>query len=1650
MWTVTVDSNVPIQATSSPEGAEVTNYTRDEGVEDLLGSQSPSRARSPILRARPPPSSKGSVLSSSRSPSPASRRSASATSLSGRAQHYWDNEWTKALENAVGSHDESKARTLNNSLDGVMHHSGLYEGPTPRISSRGPVKALHDRSLPLLDSDSGFGSLKARNGFLTSEDIRSSITPRLSRSRSMSRLNSSFNGDTMSLPGTTSLRSTDAIDRSVRELQHALEDSESRRNVLVHKLKEAQSTLELQTERVTKIENSAKENNTLVEDLKFKERDYRKKICQLETAEEEKQRLQMENLRLREEMQDRISALDYQLKTLKTQHRSTECENDKRVSMLDHTTAALSLLEEENTKLQQEKEKLQAEIHLMKDAFGLTKTRFGALDEDNRNLKADSLRMKEDNQALTRKVQEMAGQMIELRSLLQAVKDENERLSSSYKVSSEDKSRTARQVESYQDTITDLKARLSATSADRDRLFSEKLEMSSKIQQMVLDKEKMMRATLNLEDQLNEQTSHRSQGRASDSKTEQGMKELTRELASVKKVSEQLSSELSSVKGFYENALEQVSVLENSKSIWQSQQDLAEQERRRLQGEVDRLNQTLNSRTYDEKREHEHQDEMIHKLRNELKQAKFERMESENKVEELEAKLNKANEGLREGTALQHSEIDTWKNTCERLTASVSRKESELQNFTDRCHELEDTISGLRQEMRVLKDKSELFSDRDEEAGRLREENRRLLQEKAENEQMMKLLETQKHVLTKNSEDSLEKLGELEQLSVKMDQLRNENESLRKRALELEKSRDMLMDQKEEALADKEYKNPSLEVLEKKMEEIRDANRQLREVNEAMSLKLDMVNQENSKMKHAMGKTPSKTESGKLQEENIRLQSENNNLKHEYGLLDAKHQRFVINYGHDGEVAAKEKQELIKLRKERDAMQKQVTLLQGQMSLMEGSKKRADEQISKLTSELGEARAQLKQSSSMKNRISRLKDSRIKHYIIHKVYSALQLFFEKYVFNFRSSEEDSHKREIETLKQQLEKAKENQKIQEKMMKNLREDLHEERAKKPRQIQESLEDVGAELQQMRSKLQQLMAEIQGKEQTIDNLEAELRDFRQAGQSRDKDVEEMQSLVRRLEEENKDLRENLEDIRNTLASELAQENGEQEQSLRRTKSAKSLQEELAEAVKAKQDGSYGRSRTPNPFLSKSLSQLEKRPASAPPLPAEPGKTQQRGKYGGWFFNLPDKAATEGSDRLQSLISKYRSHSEKTEQQQQQQQPGMMNVNPQMYNMQQQQPQQMQQQQQQQQMAEVLVKPTGQLQSRQLPALRPRLPLVNQQQQSQPPQPQPQLSQTQQQQQLSLLQGVQMSDVLSNLSTLSGPDIASASSASVLNFISVNGTSIVVAGQNMSTSKPVQWTVVKDSSSQDKASALKSEPCDEMNIMNNTPGIFSSVPVCTSQRPAQPVKPDHSYANASSIAQTITPVIVSQEQTVSTSGNKSNLQQQQQQQLSSISEEEMLHIVTGLRGAAPDSSGTNNLVNYITIADNEQIKLLPSQQHLHPEQMLSAQTPSTVTLQQQQHSLPQLSSNLQHQQQPQAQDHVALPSFPLSWAENISDFPSVSDLPISADAPIVQAVDSSERSNWVIQLPVMDQSQQYQNHGHQNPQILSVTIENKVPTG
>lgn len=46
---------------------------------------------------------------------------------------------------------------------------------------------------------------------------------------------------------------------------------------------------------------------------------------------------------------------------------------------------------------------------------------------------------------------------------------------------------------------------------------------------------------------------------------------------------------------------------------------------------------------------------------------------------------------MREATS-QQQELDTWKDTCDRLTASVSRKENEIQTLSDRLLDMEDLV----------------------------------------------------------------------------------------------------------------------------------------------------------------------------------------------------------------------------------------------------------------------------------------------------------------------------------------------------------------------------------------------------------------------------------------------------------------------------------------------------------------------------------------------------------------------------------------------------------------------------------------------------------------------------------------------------------------------------------------------------------------------------------------------------------------------------------------------------------------------------------------------------------------------------------------------------------------------------------------------
>ncbi|XP_046562645.1 LOW QUALITY PROTEIN: myosin-11-like [Haliotis rubra] len=1085
--------------------------------------------------------------------------------------------------------------------------------------SRSPLRAVHDLTTMYPDSDSGISStFRTKSRVFTTDDFSMAPT-RLTRSRSMSRLNTGSR-DTSPTGSVVSL--TMPTEYSVRSLHDNLEDSETRRSVLMHKLKEAQETLSLQNSRLSKIETSAKDNAVIVEDLKFKEREYQSAIMSLEKAEEEKEALQMENIRLRQEMQDRITSLDFQLKSLHSQHQSSEVENNTRTSLLDQTTSCLSLLEEENTKLQKERDILQNEVGSMKEMVEMTKANLHMMSQERNNVRNSLDSVTQENTVLCKKIHEMAGQMVELRTLLQAVRDENESLSSTWKNVSQDKHNASKQIENYQDTVADLKARLATVSADKDRLFQEKLDLNHKVQQLVLDKEQLIKVKLSLEEQITDLQSDLNKSKMSSCKKQDDTKKLGEELQGVKRVSQELSMELASVKAFYERALEQISLLENGKKMQQQHQELAEQEKRRLQGEVDRLTQLLDGRTREDRKGREDLEDSMSRMKlmhsakvldglsrfeSDLKQLRNEKAQTDNYNRELEMKLQRANEEIRRTSTIQQEEMVTWKLTCERLTTAVARKESELQSLTDKCHDTESIVRRLQEELKIIREQYETLEDQRDDSDRLRSDNRRMHQERAENEQMIKLLETQKEVLTKSTESSLNKLHDVDHLSGKVEQFRSENELLRARIMELEKVRDNLIKQKEDVLANSEliYKKPGLGDLEHKTEELRAANKQLREINDVMSDKLEVVEQENAKLKQAIGGQSSTSEE-RLQRENRKISEDYSNLRKDYESLESRHQRMIINYGHE-ETLEKDKQDMVKLRPgERGALQKQVQLLNGQLVLVEGSKKRLEDTVTQLQETI----------------------SRLKAKITEKP-TGSDLGVQKL------------EGEVKSLKDKLSKSEAAKQKQDQAVKSLKDELEEERTKKPSQIRESLEDVGEELHQMRGELHKLMEEIERKDREISSLENELRKTKEELDLKDHGIGDLRKLVEDLEKQIESLKRN----RGSQNDELDSGN-----TVRLTRGSKlpkpasnsaprSLKEELQDALK-KKESSVPRVIQTDPLLSKKF--LEAKPAP----PSEQGKLNPAsGLYGAQFFFKPEKSATDGSGRLQSLISKYRSHSDAT---------------------------------------------------------------------------------------------------------------------------------------------------------------------------------------------------------------------------------------------------------------------------------------------------------------------------------------------------------------------------------------------------------------------
>lgn len=891
------------------------------------------------------------------------------------------------------------------------------------------------------------------------------------------------------------------FDRSLRNLTGNLEDSENRCCVLKHKLKEAQSTLDLQSDRLYRIEHSARENSLQLVDLKHRENEYKKKIDSLHLSEQEKEKLKKENMTIRQEMQDRVSKLDIALRTAQAQHQVAESENQKRVILLEQSSQALNMLDTENNTLKQDLKDMQKDLAIAKESAEIVKSKIQPMEEENKDLRFKNSKIKEDNEDLSKKIAELSGQLLELRKVTQSMKKENEKLANSWKSVSEDKHRLSKRVEKLEEKKTAFKSQALAAASEKDRLFHDKMDLNNKYQQLLIDKEALTQIKIAQTEQLNEQQADIAKLKMVLENSNEERRKYQADVSELKGVNDNLSAELSSVKKFNEKSLEKISSLEKDKTELDKQCEITNKECNRLKSDIEQLSRQLLSVGYYSrmvaetqshalKKDNEDMEELVLKLKNDIRNYKDENSLLVSKIDDLSVKLDKADGDLKHAALASHEDMESLKSACECLTSSVSQKDSEIQVLSEKCLELEDLTAKLQSENRDLKDDNGALVEHYDDVKRLKDEHKRLIQANAENDQVIKLLETQNGVLRKSSESQLSKLHDVELLVIRAEQLHHDNEHLIGRVSELETIRDNLVTQKEELLANTEliYKNPQIEELKNRIDELQQANKQLIDINDSVNEKCEALEHVNVELKEAVGGDGTvvpKTELFRVQEERCRLENDIIQIQHNFEELKEQHEEYLNQYGPEGEDTLKWQQKVKTLEREKENLEKQVALINGQLLLVEGSKKRLDEVVEDLQHEIVHLRKELEEAE--KQEASRIFQGRV------------------------SGDFTDLQSQLEDVRNELSQSKKDKIKFEHLVRSLKEELDEERTKPPAQIRESLDDVGSELTSMRGELHKLVGEIERKEQTIVTLENQLRQSKEKIEDKNKVVKELKSVL-----------------------------------------------------------------------------------------------------------------------------------------------------------------------------------------------------------------------------------------------------------------------------------------------------------------------------------------------------------------------------------------------------------------------------------------------------------------------------------------------------------------------------------------------------------
>ncbi|XP_078690300.1 uncharacterized protein LOC144921328 isoform X3 [Branchiostoma floridae x Branchiostoma belcheri] len=891
-------------------------------------------------------------------------------------------------------------------------------------------------------------------------------------------------------------------------LHDSLQESESRRLNLVDKLREAQETLQLQTERLTEAEGKLNESKMTVANMKSHQQQLEFRVNTLENDKADLEATQIEGIQRRDELHDRIGQLDAELHSLQASYSTLQAEYRQRQALVDQTSTALNMMEQENTNFQKTKETMGREMTALKESLQLAKLRADKLEAEKQVSQQEANNLREKQQTLITQNSEVTQKLAEVTTSYAHLKDDWSNIGDEFSRVKQERDSLFSRTSRLEDVLADAKSKLASVTAEKDRLFQEKIDLHQKVQKMTVDKEQLMKAKHSVEEQCTELHVDLAQAKLSADKNNQEKVRVEQELNAVKKVSEDLSSELSMVKHNLEKAQELNKQLESSKLLAAQQQLLLEGELKRVTQDKDLLNKSFERLKKEQEADRERWDEQQRNLRETLQELRDNKQQLDTRTRELEKKLSLANEEHQYTMGQIQAECAEWRDTCERLTGMLERKEDEARNLQQKLQDIQEKNSALRMEQQLRTMKEAELTEAQQEIDRLGEEKQRLQQENVENQQVIRLLEMQKNILTKPQPGS----EPYEQLQAEVDRMKAELTLNQDKLEELQRDRTQLIQQIEELMAEKDsslsldrtkmseilINHPTIRTaeLDERCQALERERISLQGINDDIKHQLTKLEKENEVLRQRLSAadSPSGTDTNpallQLQRENEKFQEDYRRLKASYNELENRHLRLISSPESPGDRSDDSKQ----MKKEITRLESQVSLQRGQIVLLENSKRRLEDQNKKLEAKVQELEER-EYNESFPGKSMQEGSSHRTHSRSSGDGSSGVADEEKTVLIEKlKGEKEKFRREVESLSSQLKDAEIIQEKQENVIRSMKEELEDEKMRKPKKIRESMDEVGAELLHVRGELQKVWDMIHVKDGELEEHGRQLEEAR----------------------------------------------------------------------------------------------------------------------------------------------------------------------------------------------------------------------------------------------------------------------------------------------------------------------------------------------------------------------------------------------------------------------------------------------------------------------------------------------------------------------------------------------------------------------------